>query len=372
MVVKTGTRRFRTRACREAVTRRTADRNSISRDTTTSYFRRLRDRVEYARRKDMYVSVMLFEGWEARFSGARWRAAGHPYVSGNNVNSINGDRNGDGSPVEVYTLADPSITALQRAYVAQVLATVAEFDNVIIEICNECANDAATNAWQTYWVNFVRIYERSMSRYQHLIWRTPVGADVDDSVAVLGARPDLISPGARWPGFSPAGSGEMPVASDSLPSVFDTDHIWGAGGTADSVWRAFVRGHHVAYMDDPMNLTRGRYPGYPNLMTRAAVGHVRLFSAGLNLAGAQPSTTAASTGYALGAPRLGYIVYQPSNGSFTVNLSGASHSYEVVWLNVNTGQTLSQPDIAGGSAGQVFFNPFAGQPRGIVLRLLPR
>ena len=45
----------------------------------------------------IYVSVMLFEGWSQQFAALPWRAAGHPFHSGNNVNGIAVDRNRDGT-----------------------------------------------------------------------------------------------------------------------------------------------------------------------------------------------------------------------------------------------------------------------------------
>ena len=47
------------------------------------YFQRLRARVEAARDRGLYVSIMLFEGWSVQFSPGR---LSHPFYGSNNIN----------------------------------------------------------------------------------------------------------------------------------------------------------------------------------------------------------------------------------------------------------------------------------------------
>ena len=58
-----------------------------------AYFDRLRTRVQAARQRGIYVSVMLFEGWGLQFGPGAWED--HPFNPQNNVNGIDGDPNGD-------------------------------------------------------------------------------------------------------------------------------------------------------------------------------------------------------------------------------------------------------------------------------------
>ena len=78
------------------------------------YFDRLRERLKAARRAEIYVSVMLFEGWGLQFSPGAWEA--HPYHPDNNVNGIDGAANGDGKGVEVHELGERAIMTIQEAY----------------------------------------------------------------------------------------------------------------------------------------------------------------------------------------------------------------------------------------------------------------
>ena len=94
------------------------------------YFDRLRSRVTAARDHGIYVSVMLFEGWEIQFTDG-WRH--HPFHGANNVNGIEADANGDGSALEYNTIHDSDmgrrLLELQRAYVRKVVDTVNDLDN---------------------------------------------------------------------------------------------------------------------------------------------------------------------------------------------------------------------------------------------------
>jgi hypothetical protein len=78
-----------------------------------TYFDRMRQRVSAAADRGIYVSVMLFEGWAMQFSEGAWE--GHPFNPKNNVNGIDGDENKDGRGLEIYTLSNPAVTALQEA-----------------------------------------------------------------------------------------------------------------------------------------------------------------------------------------------------------------------------------------------------------------
>lgn len=63
---------------------------------------RLRRRVVEAANQGVYVSVMLFEGWAMQRMKNAWLS--HPFHPDNNINGIDGDRNGDGRGLELHTL----------------------------------------------------------------------------------------------------------------------------------------------------------------------------------------------------------------------------------------------------------------------------
>jgi hypothetical protein len=66
-----------------------------------------------------------------------------------------------------------------------------------------------------------------------------------------------------------------------------------------------------------------------------------------------------STDYALAYPGSEYLVFQPGSGSFTVNISAGTYSYE--WFNPTSAQLISTGSIAVTSGNDYLFNPpFAG------------
>ncbi len=130
-----------------------------------AYFDRLRFRVKAAQDRNIYVSVMLFQGFSVERKGRPMNPwLGHPFNINNNVNGINGDLDGDGEGTEVHTLQVPAITALQEVYVRKVIDTLNDLDNVLYEISNE--NHANSEGWQYYMITFIKSYEAGKSK-QH-------------------------------------------------------------------------------------------------------------------------------------------------------------------------------------------------------------
>jgi hypothetical protein len=203
-----------------------------------AYFHRLRSRIEAARRRGIYVSVMLFEGWGLQFAPDAW--GHHPFHPQNNVNGLDGDRDHDGKGLEVHELADPKVTAVQEAYVRQVIEAVGDLDNVLYEISNE--NHPASTEWQYHMIRFVKEVERGRSQ-QH-----PVGMTFQYRG---GSNQTLFDSPAHWISPNPEGGyKDDPPANDGRKVVLnDTDHLWGIGGTPAWAWKSLLRGLNPVFMD---------------------------------------------------------------------------------------------------------------------------
>jgi hypothetical protein len=98
-----------------------------------AYFERLRDRVEQAGRRGIYVSVMLFEAWTIKVSRPTtdpWPY--HPMHPANNVNDLTDDPVGDDGRAEgVFSLRCPQLLRWQKEYVKKVVETVGDLDPVL-------------------------------------------------------------------------------------------------------------------------------------------------------------------------------------------------------------------------------------------------
>jgi hypothetical protein len=127
-------------------------------------------------------------------------------------------------------------------------------------------------------------------------------------------------------------------------NINDSDHsyfgMWNDSAQVNRnyAWENFANGNQVVFMDpyvvyyprekrnvcvSPTNaICSGPDARYDNF--RDNLGYILRYSRKVNLAGITPHSALCSTGYCLAqTPSVGaeYLVYAPSGGSFTVNLS---------------------------------------------------
>jgi len=318
-----------------------------------AYFERLRDRVNAAGRRGIYVSVMLFEGWGLMHGNRRppapgWAWRSHPFHPDNNVNGINVDVKSDGLTGEVHSLTNPAVNALQAGYIRKVVDTVNDLDNVLYEVINE----GGQKEWDWWVVKTVHDYERTKPK-QHPVGITGHGAERVDSM--LASPAEWISPGGN------DGYGEDPPAWDGKKvSLLDTDHIWGIGGNPAWVWKSFLRGHNPIFMDPYDHGVLGKGPTNQWDAVRVALGATRRLAERVNLAAMLPSPDLASTKFCLANPGKEYIIYNPSadNASFTAALKAGKYKYE--WFNPSDGTIVSTGAIEAKDGSQSFEAPFKG------------
>lgn len=314
-----------------------------------AYFQRLRQRVYAAEKRDIYVSVMLFEGWSGEEG---WQY--HPFHLDNNINGI------DAKHLDYYTLKNPQVLALQEAYVRKVVDTVNAFNNVLYEVCNEAGN--YSTEWQYHIIRFVKDYE-SKKRKQHLVGMTfQHGRERGSNANLFRSPADWISP-------NPDGGyrNEPPVNDGRKIVLNDTDHLWGEGGNPRWVWKTFTRGHHPLFMDRIAELT-GRIvawagqkgediPGADAI--RKAMGVTRKVASQISLAEALPLPELASTRYCLAVPGKQYVVYLPEGGEVNIDLSGAKGVFKVQWIHPIEGSVQPAQPVEGG-AQRSLRAPFEG------------
>lgn len=306
-----------------------------------TYFNRLRSRVNAARRRGIYVSVMFFDDWSTEHEET-WN--GHPFNSNNNVNEINGDTNNDGLGLEFHTLQDSTITNLQEAYVRKVIDTVNDFNNVMYEVANETG---ISLDWQHHMVDVIKEYQK-MKDKQHPVGMTvgfPVREVTND--AILTSDADWVSPNgdADYSNNPPAANGEKVI-------IIDTDHIWGVGGDSVWVWKCFLRGLNPIYMDD-LGTSRHKKD------VRRAMGHTLMYADKMNLKDMSPLNDLSSTTYCMANPGTKYLIYQPVSGMpFTVNLTAGQYNYE--WFNPRRGTIVLKGSFTTDGENKSFKPPFRG------------
>lgn len=353
-----------------------------------AYFKRLRERVQQAGERGIYVSVMLFDGWSVD-TRQNYVWDGHPYHKDNNINGIDGnpassdynavlsgenDKN-PFSPQEriiVHTLERPEIMALQKNYVRRAIETLNDLDNVLYEIENEGLR--WTRYWQYEMVNFIKETESRMPK-QHPVWMSHLVPAQNESLYISNA--DAISPGVE---SSDESYCINPPASDGRKVIItDTDHLGGIWGTSQWVWKSFLRGLNPIFMDtyseestmdasrtaeNPVSMLFGRaqyeLPENWQEPIRIAMGQTRSFAQRIDLTHMLPYPEISSTGYCLAKPGEEYLVYQPEAGQFKLRLFGACGSFRVEWFNPQTNKTLYGKSFTAGTAID-FSPPYQGE-----------
>ena len=307
----------------------------------SEYFRRLRTRVAAARKRGIYVSVMLFEGWAMQFSPGAWQ--GHPFHPSNNVNGLDGDVNGDGKGLEIHELASKAVLGVQEAYVRKVIDTVNDLDNVLYEISNE--NHPPSTKWQVHMIDFIHKVEKARP-LQH-----PVGMTFQYRA---GKNKTLFDSPADWVSPNPEGGyrDDPPPAAGKKVVLSDTDHLWGIGGNRQWVWKSFLRGHNPIFMDPYDGVVLGRRFDKRWQPIHRAMSQVRALSLRVGLASLVPKGKLASSGYCLAKAakkRAEYLVYLPKGGSVTVDVSAAEGELTAQWFNPQSGRLHEAPAVKGGA-----------------------
>jgi hypothetical protein len=330
------------------------------------YFDRLRSRVQAAGDHGIYVSVMLFQGWsigkKPDVPGNPW--PGHPFNRENNINGLDGDLDGNGEGKEIHTLGSPAILALQERYVAKVLDTLNDCDNVLWEISNE--GDPDSREWQYHMISYVKYYEAGKEK-QHPVGMTAIypggnNADLFESPA------DWISPTSGLDDYR----NDPPAADGRKVIMTDTDHLWGVGGDRGWVWKSFARGLNPIYMD-PFEHEQWKSSYAKFESCRQSMGDTQAYANRINLARAVPHGDLASSGYCLADPGEEYLVYIPFHAPqaelprplsklrkpvrnflwqfkrrATLNLSAAAGEFIVEWFDPTSKKIMHGEPINGG------------------------
>jgi hypothetical protein len=249
---------------------------------------------------------------------------------------------GDGRGTEIHTLADPSVTAVQEAYVRKVIDTVNDLDNVLYEIVNEAGVYSTT--WQYHMIDYVHNYEKTKQK-QH-----PVGMSWQWRG---GTNTELLNSPAEW--ISPIGSSyrdNPPIPDGSKVIIPDTDHLWGGEYVREGVelnrvwvWKSFCRGLNPALLDYSQDYLKN---------VRSNMGYTVSYSNRIDL----NNVVFSATEYSITNEGREYLVYLPAGGSCNVDLTNVSGTFNVEWFNPANGE-IKTSGVNGG-ANRIFTAPFSG------------
>lgn len=301
-----------------------------------AYLERIKNRVEKAQAVGIYVSIMLFEGYGVQFQRDAW--PNHPLNAANNINGVDGDKNGDGKGIEIHQLARKPVTRIQKAYVRWLVEALNGYDNVLYEISNE--THPGSTEWQYEMIEFIKKCEKDLPN-QH-----PVGMIYQNR---RGKNETLFSGPADW--VSPNSEGGFrdnpPDMKGSKVVIVDTDHLWGIGGDATWVWKSVTRGLNPVFMDTYDGKVLGKVRPEDEA-PRRAMGRAIEYSLRMNFARAKPQNDLASTGYCLAEPGVSYLVFAAEGGDINMDLTAGEGSFSVEWRDAVTDEVVRFPPVSGG------------------------
>jgi hypothetical protein len=336
------------------------------------FFDRLRTRVQTLLNHDIYVGVYLFTGeWLNIF---RCSSDGYPFTRANNINGIDDGYVGGKKGTGAITMSAPNaITEAQDAYVEKVIDTLNDLPNVLWIVSEEAPRDSEW--WNTHQITHIRAYESKKS-YRH-----PIGyaALIAPDTILYNSDADWVAPQARISPTNSCGGGKP----GCKVNVNDSDHsyfgMWNESPQKNRnyAWENFMRGHQVLFMDPYVvyyprenrnqcaSPTRGicdapdaRWNNF-----RDNLGYILRYSRKLHLGNIAVRPELSSTTYCLAQTSTAgaeYLVYAPSGGTFTVNLSAmpVTRTLAMEWFQPSSGLTTTGTPIHAGSSAQSFTPPF--------------
>jgi hypothetical protein len=261
-------------------------------------------------------------------------------------------------------MISPELLTVQENYVKKVIQTLNDLDNVLYEIINE----GGSIAWQYHIINFIKKTEAEMPK-QHPVGMTHTGDPKSPNQLYFDSPADWISPNYvpyEWlSGDSLRKTSfvtDPPDAKGKKVVVTDTDHLWGHGGNHKWVWKSFLRGLNVIFMDPwyPMagkedeektlgwiylrgGITKDDRDYHDFDLVRKNMGYTRRFALRMDLVNSIPQPELSSTAYCLANPGQEYLIYFPEGGKAKINLKEATGSYSVEWFIPLTNRTVIGP-----------------------------
>jgi hypothetical protein len=337
-----------------------------------NYFDRMRQRIIQAGQNGIYVSVMLFNGFEFQYDVNP--LDGNPFKKGNNINGIDC---GGSCPVDFNLAQSAGAWAVEQTYIRKVIDTVNDLDNVLYEVANEPPSPTA-DAWQAQVSSYVKWYEARRPK------RHPVGMNQgtgSTDATLYASAADWVSPGTL---VAPSNSTNKVVVEDTDHSCYYTClERLGAAGQLEWAWENFTHGNNLLFMDPYLvqwpsrNSPSGMCSGGQCTVVdprwnviREAVGETATYAQKINLSAMTARDSLSSSGYCLANPGSEYLVYEPPakgwksyfpwiRWSFTLDLLAGTYRYE--WYNPSLGAISDSGSVTVKSGSHSFTAPFSGQ-----------
>ena len=282
----------------------------------SAYFERLRDFVGYADEKGIVIEVAFFC---PMYEEKQWQLS--PMNAANNINGI-----GSVGRNDVHTLDQHGgLLAVQEALTRKLVTELNEFDNVLLEICNEPYFGGVTMAWQHHIADVMVATERDLPK-KHLITQNIANNSAliekpHPAISVFNFHyatpPDAVALNYHWnkvigdneTGFR--GTNNVPYRTEAW------DFIVAGGALYNNLDYSFVAGHEDGTFAYPAS-----QPGGGNTQFRREMKILREFIHGFDFVRMKPDNTVirggvppGGTARALVEPGRAMAIYVRNEGS---------------------------------------------------------
>ncbi len=346
-----------------------------------AYFKRLRDFVRQAEKREVIVEMNLFCPF---YEEAQWKLS--PQNAANNINNL-----GNVSRTNVYTLdKHGGLLDVHGAMVKKIVTELNHFDNLYYEICNEPYFGGVTLDWQHHIAEVILATERQLPK-KHLISRNVANGSekVENAhplISILNfhyAAPPNTVPmnyalnrliGDNETGFR--GTNDLPYRSEAWAFILS------GGGLYNNLDYSFVAGH-----EDGTFVYPASQPGGGNSKFREQLRALHDFMSRLDFVHMQPANDVirsgpkpGEAGYALAKAGKEYGIYvglAPLKKGESHNLSGRmltlelaipDGNYSAEWLDPVNGRLYPKEKVTARGGALTLRSPDYTEDIALTLR----
>ena len=309
-------------------------------------FQQWDDILTAADARGIIAQMTIFDCWSIKEKDHYgWGWDYNPLNGVNNVNGIDAtDSNGVGN--DGFTDLDRTdVIDAQKALIREVVDRYSPmYANLIYEIANE---NYYSREWELHLADYLTQYEQSQGYPQHLVMpRDLPNHDFDIGADPYGGGIKTYDPYALNQGMERLWGLNQPLISDSD----GLEHGLAADRFGKWYWAAFTSGGFADYLTPDLT----EYPNGASLSEHMdRLKHLSQFVAQTDYAHLSPSDSlvVSGEGFLLYNQSDEYIVYAPSGGSLTIDLSdaGAGSMLTSRWYDLRNGVFGPKSLIRGGA-----------------------
>ena len=310
-----------------------------------TYFKRLSDFVAQAGKRGIVVEMVLFCPY---YDESQWKLS--PLNASNNINGM-----GSISRLKANTMENGDLLAVQEAMVRKIVTTLAPFDNVYFEICNEPYFGGVTLDWQKHIAGIIHETEKTLS-HPHLI-----AQNISNGAKKI-EQPDPLVSIFNFHYATPPEAVTMNYALDRVISDDETgfkgtgddiyrmeawDFLLAGGGIFDNLDYSFTAGH-----DDGTFALPPHQPGGGGAALRRQFAILKTFLENFDFVHMKPDAHLVQgplpkgvTVRALSQPGKAYALYVRGKEMSDLKLNLPMGNYRVELINPVTGQALNPIEL---------------------------